>query len=35
MQNIIEELNCRFIRYNEKLNLLYEINYDQEWIELF
>ena len=28
MQIIIEELGCRFIRYNEQLNLLYEINKD-------
>ena len=28
MQIIIEELGCRFIRYNEQLNLLYEIDND-------
>lgn len=31
MRNIITELGCRFIRYNEKLNLLYEINSDLAW----
>ena len=28
MRTIIEELGCRFIRYNEQLNLLYEIGSD-------
>ena len=31
MQCIIKELKCRFIRYNEKLNLLYEIDENQTW----
>ena len=28
MRTIIDELDCRFIRYNEQLNLLYEIDSD-------
>jgi hypothetical protein len=25
MNNIIKKLNCRFFRYNEKANILYEV----------
>jgi hypothetical protein len=31
MRFIIEELGCRFIRYNERLDLLYEINSELTW----
>ena len=31
MQIIMEKLGCRFIRYNERLNLLYEVNHDLTW----
>lgn len=34
MHTIREELGCRFIRYNERLNLLYEINDDLTWQQL-
>ena len=34
MRTIIEELGCRFIRYNEQLNLLYEIDNDLVWKQL-
>lgn len=31
MRAIVKELGCRFIRYNERLNLLYEVNSDFTW----
>lgn len=34
MQLIMKELNCRFIRYNERLNLLYEVADDLSWSKL-
>ena len=34
MKSIIAELNCKFIRYNEKLNLLYEIDENLNWFSI-
>jgi hypothetical protein len=34
MRSIREELGCRFIRYNEQLNLLYEIEDNLIWRQL-
>jgi hypothetical protein len=34
MRSIMDELGCRFIRYNEKLDLLYEINSELTWQQI-